>query len=37
MFEEPGVAQRMRDAGAEVYLPKTGPSEGLLATIRGKG
>ncbi len=37
MFEEAGVAQRMRDAGAEVYLPKTGPSEGLLAAIRGRG
>ena len=37
MFEEPGVARRMRNAGAEVYLPKTGPSEGLLAAIRGKG
>jgi len=36
MFEEPGVAQRMRDAGAEIYLPKTGPSDGLLAAIRGK-
>ena len=35
MFEEPGVAQRMRDAGAATYLPKTGPSDGLLA-IRGK-
>ena len=37
MFEEQGVAQRMREAGAEVYLPKTGPSEGLLAAIRGEG
>lgn len=37
MFEEPGVAQRMRDAGAECYLPKTGPSDGLLAAIRGRG
>jgi PAS domain S-box-containing protein len=36
MFEEPGVAQRMRDAGAEIYLPKTGPSDGLLAAIRGQ-
>ncbi len=36
MFEEPGVAERMRDAGAEIYLPKTGPSDGLLAAIRGK-
>jgi PAS domain S-box-containing protein len=36
MFEEPGVAQRMRDAGAEIYLPKTGPSDDLLAAIRGK-
>jgi PAS domain S-box-containing protein len=36
MFEEPGVAQRMRDAGAEIYLPKTAPSDGLLAAIRGR-
>jgi CheY-like chemotaxis protein len=36
MFEEPGVAQRMRDAGADAYLPKTGPSENLLAAIRGQ-
>jgi PAS domain S-box-containing protein len=36
MFEEPGVAQRMRDAGAEIYLPKTGPSDGLLTAIRGR-
>jgi len=36
MFEEPGVAQRMRDAGAEIYLPKTGPSDDLLAAIRGQ-
>jgi len=35
MFEEPGVAQRMRDAGADIYLAKTGPSDGLLAAIRG--
>jgi PAS domain S-box-containing protein len=37
MFEEAGVAQRRRDAGAEIYLPKTGPSDDLLAAIRGKG
>jgi PAS domain S-box-containing protein len=35
MFEEPGVAQRMREAGADAYLSKTGPSEDLLAAIRG--
>jgi len=35
MFEEPGVARRMLDAGAEVYLTKTGPSDRLLAAIRG--
>jgi DNA-binding NarL/FixJ family response regulator len=34
MFEEPGVARRMLDAGAEVYLTKTGPSERLWAAIR---
>ena len=36
MFEEPGVAQRMREAGADAYLSKTGPSEDLLAAIRGQ-
>jgi len=35
MFAEPGVRERMLDAGAERYLPKTGPSEQLLAAIRG--
>ncbi len=35
MFEEPGVAQRMRDAGADAYLVKSGPFENLLAAIRG--
>ncbi len=35
MFEEPGVREKMLDAGAEIYLPKTGPSEGFLAAIRG--
>jgi DNA-binding NarL/FixJ family response regulator len=35
MFAEPGVREKMLDAGAEIYLPKTGPSEELLAAIRG--
>ncbi len=35
MFEEHSVGERMLDAGAELYLPKAGPSEGLLAAIRG--
>jgi DNA-binding NarL/FixJ family response regulator len=35
MFEEPGVARRMRDAGADAYLVKSGPFENLLAAIRG--
>ncbi len=35
MFEEPGVREKMLAAGAEAYLPKTGPSEGFLAAIRG--
>jgi len=36
MFAEPGVREKMLDAGAEIYLPKTGPSEELLAAIRGR-
>lgn len=35
MFEEPGVREKMLDAGAQVYLPKTGPAEGFLSAIRG--
>jgi CheY-like chemotaxis protein len=35
MFAEPGVREKMIDAGAEIYLPKTGPSEAFLAAIRG--
>ena len=35
MFLEPAIRDRMLDAGAETYLPKTGPSEGLLAVLRG--
>ncbi len=35
MFEEHSVGERMLDAGAELYLPKAGPSERLLAAIRG--
>jgi DNA-binding NarL/FixJ family response regulator len=35
MFDEPQMSDRMRKAGAEVYLLKTAPSEELLAAIRG--
>jgi PAS domain S-box-containing protein len=35
MFDEAQMADRMRRAGAEIYLLKTGPSEELLAAIRG--
>jgi PAS domain S-box-containing protein len=34
MFEDAHVVQRMRRAGAEAYLSKTGPAEDLLAAIR---
>ncbi len=36
MFDEPEMAERMRQAGAAAYLLKTGPSEDLLAAIRGR-
>jgi two-component system response regulator NreC len=36
MHEEPDMVERMRSAGAEHYLLKTGPSERLLAAIRGR-
>jgi PAS domain S-box-containing protein len=36
MFDEPEMAERMRRAGAAAYLLKTGPSEDLLAAIRGR-
>jgi PAS domain S-box-containing protein len=35
MFEDGHVSKRMHRAGAETYLSKTGPSEELLAAIRG--
>ncbi len=35
MFEEAQMAEAMRQAGAEIYLVKTAPSEQLLAAIRG--
>lgn len=35
MFDNGDASQRMLDAGAEVYLPKSGPSAELLAAIRG--
>jgi signal transduction histidine kinase len=33
MFNDPDTAQRMLEAGAELYLPKAGPSEDLVAAI----
>ena len=36
MFEEAGMAESMRKAGAEAYLLKTAPSDELLAAIRGR-
>jgi signal transduction histidine kinase/ActR/RegA family two-component response regulator len=36
MCEEPEVAERMHQAGAESYVLKTAPSEELLAAIRGQ-
>ncbi len=35
MFEEGEMAQRMFDAGADAFLNKAGPSEALVAAIRG--
>ncbi len=35
MFDNGDASQRMLDAGAEVYLPKAGPSHQLIAAIRG--
>ncbi len=35
MFQEPGVAEKIREAGAEQYLLKTAPFEELLTVIRG--
>jgi PAS domain S-box-containing protein len=36
MFEEADMAEAMRQAGAEAYLLKTGPSDKLLSAIRGR-
>jgi PAS domain S-box-containing protein len=36
MFEEADMADAMRQAGAEMYLLKTAPSDELLAAIRGR-
>ena len=36
MFEEAGVAETIRKAGAEKYLLKTAPFEELLTAIRGQ-
>jgi CheY-like chemotaxis protein len=36
MFEEAGVAETIRKAGAETYLLKTAPFEELLTAIRGQ-
>ena len=33
MFDDPETSQKMRDAGADSYLPKAGPSEELIAEI----
>jgi two-component system response regulator NreC len=35
MWEEPGMCERMYQAGAESYLLKTAPADELLAAIRG--
>lgn len=35
MFDEPSTRAKMLDAGAETHLLKAGPSEQLLAAIRG--
>ncbi len=35
MYDEAGAAEKMRRAGAEVYLLKTAPADELLAAIRG--
>ncbi len=34
MFEREDIARRMIEAGARTFVPKTAPSEELLATIR---
>lgn len=34
MFDNEQTAKQMRDAGAERYLPKTGPAKELLAALR---
>ncbi len=33
MFDDPETSRKMRDAGADSYLPKAGPSEELIAEI----
>jgi PAS domain S-box-containing protein len=35
LYEEEGVAERLIRSGAEAYLGKAGPSENLIAAIRG--
>ena len=35
MHDEADLARAMRDAGAEAYLTKGGPSGDLVAAIRG--
>jgi DNA-binding NarL/FixJ family response regulator len=37
MYDQPEMRERMYRAGADSYVLKTIPSEGLLAAIRGKG
>jgi len=34
MYEEEGMVERMRHAGAGTYVRKTAPSEELLAAVR---
>lgn len=36
MFEEPGLAQMMKEAGADAYLAKSGPFRDLIAAVRGE-
>jgi CheY-like chemotaxis protein len=36
MYDEPGMMEQMRQAGAESYVVKTAPTEELLAAIRGE-
>ncbi len=35
MYDDPAIADSMREAGAAEYLPKGGPAEDLVAGVRG--